>query len=113
MPPPTIRPPNQRAYATVATAAANRALIGRLALIGMTAGRMGLVDPIWPAVAIALAGSWLGSATTWTARLYRMAGVVSILELGSSVVRIGFQRHRDLIATVRQCPRWGIKQRLE
>lgn len=67
-----------------------------------TAGLIGLVTRIWPAVAIALAGFWLWSAATWTAPNLVDGWRGVDLELGASLGREpGLQRQRDLIATVR------------
>ncbi|WP_313292149.1 conjugal transfer protein TraB, partial [Rhizobium rhizoryzae] len=70
-------------------------------LAAATAGLMGLVTRMWPAVAIVLAGFWIGSAATWDEPTLpeRWQGVD--LELGASLGRdTSMQRHRDLIATV-------------
>lgn len=68
----------------------------------MTAGLIGLVTRIWPAVAIALAGFWLWSAATWTEQNLAEGWRGVDLELGVSLGRdVGLQRQRDLIATVR------------
>ncbi len=67
-----------------------------------TAGLIGLVTRIWPAVAIALAGFWLWSAATWTEQNLIEGWRGVDLELGASLGRdAGLQRQRDLIATVR------------
>lgn len=68
----------------------------------MTAGLIGLVTRIWPAVAIALAGFWLWSAATWTEQNLVEGWHGVDLELGASLGRdAGLQRQRDLMATVR------------
>lgn len=68
----------------------------------MTAGLIGLVTRIWPAVAIALAGFWLWSAATWTEQNLAEGWRGVDLELGAPLGREpGLQRQRDLIATVR------------
>ncbi|PYE30433.1 apolipoprotein N-acyltransferase [Rhizobium sp. PP-WC-1G-195] len=71
-------------------------------IAAMTAGLIGLVTRVWPAVAMALVSVWLWSAATWTdpTLLGRWRGVD--LHLGSSLGReTGLQRHRDLIQIVR------------
>ena len=68
----------------------------------MTAGLIGLVTRIWPAVAIALAGFWLWSAATWTGQNLVEGWHGVDLEMGVSLGRdVGLQRQRDLVATVR------------
>lgn len=72
-------------------------------LAALTAGLMGLVTRIGPAVAVALSGLWFWSAASGTATLIpeRWHGVD--LQMGASLGRdLSLQRHRDLIATVRQ-----------
>ncbi|MCW0001792.1 conjugal transfer protein TraB [Pararhizobium sp. YC-54] len=70
-------------------------------LLATTAGLMGLVTRMWPAVAIVLSGFWLWSAAFWTdLRLPETWRGVD-LELGASLGRdTSMIRHRDLIATV-------------
>ncbi|MCZ7448176.1 conjugal transfer protein TraB [Rhizobium rhizogenes] len=70
-------------------------------LAAATAGLMGLVTRIWPAVAIVLAGFWIWSAATWDeAKLPESWQGVDI-EMGPSLGRdASMPRHRDLIATV-------------
>lgn len=71
-------------------------------LAATTAGLIGLVTRIRPAVAITLAGFWLWSAATWTEQNLADGWRGVDLELGSSLGReLGLQRQRDLIATVR------------
>ncbi|ARQ13582.1 conjugal transfer protein TraB (plasmid) [Rhizobium etli] len=70
-------------------------------LIAATAGLMGLVTCMWPAVAIVLAGFWIWSTATWDEPTLpeRWQGVD--LEMGASLGRdTSLQRYRDLIATV-------------
>jgi hypothetical protein len=72
-------------------------------LAALTAGLMGLVTRIGPAVAVALSGLWFWSAASGTASLIpeRWHGVD--LQMSASLGRdLSLQRHRDLIATVRQ-----------
>jgi hypothetical protein len=67
----------------------------------ITAGLVGLVTRMWPAVAITFAGLWLWSAASWTepGRPNGWRGVD--LELGASLGReAGLHRQRGLIATV-------------
>ncbi|TXR50474.1 conjugal transfer protein TraB [Phyllobacterium endophyticum] len=70
-------------------------------LLATTAGLMGLVTRIWPAVAIVLSSFWLWSAAFWTdLRLPETWHGVD-LELGASLGRdTSMIRHRDLIAMV-------------
>lgn len=71
-------------------------------LAAMTAGLMGLVTRMWPAVAIALAGLWLWSAAFWTDSKLPESWRGVDLRLGSTLGRdVSMQRHRDLIATVK------------
>lgn len=71
-------------------------------LVAATAGLMGLVTRIWPAVAIVLAGFWIGSAATWDAPKLPKSWQGVDLEMGASLGRdASMQRHRDLIATVK------------
>ncbi|MDL2407626.1 conjugal transfer protein TraB [Rhizobium calliandrae] len=71
-------------------------------LVAATAGLTGLVTPAWPAVIIALAGFWLWSAAIWTKPTLPEAWQGVDLELGASLGRdVSLQRHRDLIATVK------------
>ncbi|OJF91492.1 conjugal transfer protein TraB [Pararhizobium antarcticum] len=72
-------------------------------IAAMTAGLMGLVTLVWPAVAMALVSVWLWSAATWTDPILpdRWRGVD--LHFGSSLGReTGFYRQRDLIQIVRE-----------
>ncbi|MBZ9603373.1 conjugal transfer protein TraB [Phyllobacterium chamaecytisi] len=70
-------------------------------LLATTAGLIGLVTRMWPAVAIVLSGFWLWSAAFWTdPRLPETWRGVD-LELGASLGRdVSMIRHRDLIAMV-------------
>ena len=71
-------------------------------LAATTAGLMGLVTRMWPAVMIAFAGFWLWSAATWTGPHLPDGWQGVDLEMGSSLGRdTSIQRHRDLIATVK------------
>lgn len=70
-------------------------------LVATTAGLMGLVTRMWPAVAIVLAGFWIGAAAAWEEPRLPESWKGVDLEMGASLGRdIGIQRHRDLIATV-------------
>ncbi|OWV63497.1 conjugal transfer protein TraB [Rhizobium sp. N122] len=70
-------------------------------LAAATAGLMGLVTRMWPAVAIALLGFWAWSAAFWTEPTLPEAWQGVDLELGASLGRdTSMQRYRDLIATV-------------
>ncbi|MFC0805147.1 conjugal transfer protein TraB [Ensifer sp. P24N7] len=70
-------------------------------LAATTAGLMGLVTRMWPAVAIALLGFWSWSAAFWTEPTVPEAWQGVDLELGASLGRdTSMQHHRDLIATV-------------
>lgn len=71
-------------------------------LAAMTAGLMGLVSHMWPAVIIAFAGFWAWSAAIWTEPHIPDGWQGVDLEMGSSLGRdTSIQRHRDLIATVK------------
>jgi hypothetical protein len=70
-------------------------------LVAVTAGLVGLVTRMWPAVAIVLAGFWIWSATTWDEPKLLESWQGVDLEMGASLGRdASMQRHRDLIATV-------------
>lgn len=70
-------------------------------LVAATAGLMGLVTRMWPAVAIVLAGFWIGSAATWDESTLPQGWQGVDLEMGASLGRdTSLQRYRDLIATV-------------
>ncbi|PSS59976.1 conjugal transfer protein TraB [Ensifer sp. NM-2] len=78
-------------------------------LAAITAGLMGLVTRMWPAVAIAFAGLWLWSAAFWTDPKLPEGWRGVDLQLGSSLGRdASMQRHRDLIATVKDLASGGI-----
>ncbi|NKJ82704.1 conjugal transfer protein TraB [Rhizobium leguminosarum] len=71
-------------------------------LVAATAGLMGLVTRMWPAVAIVLAGFWIWSAATWDEPKLPKSWQGVDLELGASLGRdASFNRHRDLIVTVK------------
>ncbi|WP_065091827.1 conjugal transfer protein TraB [Rhizobium leucaenae] len=71
-------------------------------LVATTAGLMGLVTRMWPAVAIVLSGFWLWSAAFWTDPTLPETWQGVDLELGASLGRdVSMVRHRDLIATVK------------
>ncbi|WP_085032510.1 conjugal transfer protein TraB [Ensifer aridi] len=79
-------------------------------LVAMTAGLMGLVTRMWPAVAIAFAGLWLWSAAFWTDPKLPEGWQGVDLQMGSSLGRdASIQRHRDLIATLRDRATGGIR----
>ncbi len=70
-------------------------------LAATTAGLMGLVTRMWPAVAIALLGFWAWSAAFWTEPTLPEVWEGVDVEMGASLGRdASMQRHRDLIATV-------------
>lgn len=71
-------------------------------LVAATAGLTGLVTRIWPAVAIVLVGFWFWSAATWNEPKLPEGWQGGDLEMGASLGRdASMQRHRDLIATVK------------
>ncbi|MBP1886568.1 conjugal transfer protein TraB [Sinorhizobium mexicanum] len=71
-------------------------------VIAATAGPLGLVTRMWPAVAIVLTGFWIGSAATWDEPKLPEAWRGVDLEFGASLGRdVSIERHRDLIATVK------------
>ncbi|WP_028755130.1 conjugal transfer protein TraB [Rhizobium leucaenae] len=71
-------------------------------MVAITAGLMGLITRMWPAVAIALAGFWLWSAAFWTDPKLPEGWQGVDLQMASSLGRdASMQRHRDLIATVK------------
>lgn len=71
-------------------------------LLGLTAGLIGLVTRIWPAVGLTLAGAWLWSAANWTNPIVPEGWTGVDLELGASLGRdLSLRRHRDLIASAR------------
>lgn len=72
-------------------------------ITAMTAGLMGLVTRVWPAVAMALSSVWLWSAVTWTDPAVPDGWRGVDLQIGSSLGReTGLQRHRELIQIVRE-----------
>lgn len=74
---------------------------GWCGLVAATAGLMGLVTRMWPAVAIVLVGFWFWSATTWDEPKLPKSWQGVDLEMGASLGRdASIERHRDLIATV-------------
>ncbi|WEX91429.1 conjugal transfer protein TraB (plasmid) [Sinorhizobium garamanticum] len=79
-------------------------------LLATTAGLMGLVTRMWPAVAIALTGFWLWSAADWTDPNLPEGWQGVDLQMGSSLGRdASIQRHRDLIATVKDRAPRGVE----
>jgi len=79
-------------------------------LVAATAGLMGLVTRIWPAVAIVLAGFWIVSAATWNEPKLPETWQGVDLELGASLGRdSSMRRHRDLIATVKDQASGGAR----
>ncbi|SSC72091.1 unnamed protein product [Ciceribacter sp. T2.26MG-112.2] len=71
-------------------------------LVAATAGVMGLVTRMWPAVAIVLAGFWIWAAATWDEPKLPESWQGVDLEMGKSLGRDpSMQRHLDLIATVK------------
>ncbi len=76
----------------------------------MTAGLASLTTRIWPAVAIVLAGFWLGSAAFWADPKPPKAWRGVDLEMGASLGRdAGLQRHRDLVSLVRAATGNGVR----
>lgn len=83
---------------------------GWLGLAAMTAGLMGLVSRLGPAVMVILAGFWLWSAASWTQPQVPETWRGVDLAMGVSLGReAGLQRQRDLIATVRDGVSDGIR----
>ncbi|AAB91646.1 conjugal transfer protein TraB (plasmid) [Sinorhizobium fredii NGR234] len=79
-------------------------------LVATTAGLMGLVTRMWPAVAIAFTGFWLWSAANWTESKLPASWQGVDLKLGSTLGRnTSIQRHRDLIATVKDRASGGVR----
>ncbi len=71
---------------------------------------MGLLTRMWPAVAIAFTGFWFWSAANWTEPKIPEGWQGVDLELGASLGReASIQRHRDLIATVKDRASGGIR----
>lgn len=72
-------------------------------LVAITAGLMGLVTRMWPAVAITFTGFWFWSAATWTEPKLPNGWQGVDLEMGASLGRdTSIHRHRDLIVTARK-----------
>lgn len=81
---------------------------GWFGLVALTAGLMGLVSRMGPAVAIALTGVWLWSAAFWTDPNLSESWRGVDLVMGSSLGRDpGLARQRDLIATVQDVANAG------
>ncbi|CCM79636.1 conjugal transfer protein TraB [Rhizobium mesoamericanum] len=79
-------------------------------LAAATAGLMGLVTRMWPAVAIVLAGFWIGSAATWDEPKLPKSWQGVDLEMGASLGRdTSIERHRDLIATMTDRASGGVR----
>ncbi|MDK4716122.1 MULTISPECIES: conjugal transfer protein TraB [Rhizobium] len=79
-------------------------------LVAATAGLMGLVTRMWPAVAIVLAGFWIWSAATWDEPKLAESWQGVDLEMGASLGRDpSIERHRDLIATVKDRASGGAR----
>ncbi|MHB0952773.1 MAG: conjugal transfer protein TraB [Allorhizobium sp.] len=77
-------------------------------LLALTAGLIGLVTRIGPAIAIALSGLWLWSAASGTNQILPEGWRGVDLEMGASLGRDhSLQRQRDLIAYVRVAERSG------
>ncbi|MEO5326379.1 conjugal transfer protein TraB [Mesorhizobium sp. CC13] len=84
---------------------------GWLGLVAMTAGLMGLVSRLGPAVALALGGFWLWSAASWTDPKVPETWRGVDLAMGASLGReAGLQRQRDQIATVSGAASDGVRQ---
>lgn len=72
-------------------------------LLALTAGLIGLVTRIGPAIAIALSGLWLWSAASGTNRILPVGWRGVDLEMGASLGRDrSLQRQRNLIALVQE-----------
>jgi hypothetical protein len=72
-------------------------------LLALTAGLIGLVTRIGPAIAIALSGLWLWSAASGTNQILPEGWRGVDLEMGASLGRDrSLQRQRDLIALVQE-----------
>lgn len=81
---------------------------GWFGLAALTAGLLGLVSRMGPAVAIALCGFWLWSAALWTDPNLPGSWRGVDLVMGSSLGRdAGLARQRDLIATVQDVANAG------
>ena len=71
-------------------------------LVATTAGLMGLVTRMWPAVPIVLIGFWAWSAATWDPPKLPEGWRGVDLQFGASLGRdVSIARHRDLIATMK------------
>ncbi|MGR9418793.1 conjugal transfer protein TraB [Rhizobium leguminosarum] len=78
-------------------------------LAATTAGLIGLVSWIWPAVAIALTGAWAWSAATWTDPEVPRSWRGVDLEMGASLGReADLSRQRDLISKARGAADDGV-----
>lgn len=83
---------------------------GWFGLAALTAGLMGLVSRLGPAVAIALSGFWLWSAAFWTDPNLPESWRGVDLVMGSSLGRdAGLSRQRDLIATADREAVYGVR----
>ena len=72
-------------------------------LVALTAGLIGLVTRIGPAIAIVLSGLWLWSAASGTNQILPEGWRGVDLEMGASLGRDqSLQRQRDLVTAVRQ-----------
>ena len=79
-------------------------------LAAATAGLLGLVSRMWPAVAIVLAGFWIWSAATWDDPNLPESWQGVDFEMGASLGRdASIERHRDLIATVKDRASGGAR----
>ncbi|SCB39289.1 Carbon-nitrogen hydrolase [Rhizobium lusitanum] len=79
-------------------------------LVAATAGLVGLVTRMWPAVAIVVAGFWIGSAATWDEPKLAESWQGVDLEMGALLGRdSSIERHRDLIATVKDRASGGAR----
>ena len=75
---------------------------GRHSVSGLTAGLIGLVTRIGPAIAITLSGLWLWSAASGTNQILLEGWRGVDLEMGASLGRDqSLQRQRDLVTAVR------------
>jgi hypothetical protein len=71
-------------------------------LAATTAGLIGLVTRIWPAVAIVFVGAWIWSAAIWTTPKLPDSWRGVDLEMGASLGReAGLPLHRELITLIR------------
>lgn len=84
---------------------------GWFGLAALTAGLMGLVSRMGPAVAITLSGFWLWSAAFWTDPNLPESWRGVDLVMGSSLGRnAGLARQRDLIATAEREATHGVRR---